>query len=228
MQHHRAGNDHEQRDDADEHANHVAANATTLFNKTDRLTISARSAPCTSAATPSTTIVAMRVARTIAREGPRAARPPAARRLDVVDQSPPGMTAARVGPRAACGGAAAGRAVARDPAITGRAIAAASPARWVPSTAPSDRRSTPRQAQVPTAQAASRGTAGTTPVGDRARSTAFRTGNTPESFRSSRARDHPTSLAAAGQMTPVAPSSVTTGRPAPAQANMPPDTFTGV
>jgi hypothetical protein len=40
--------------------------------------------------------------------------------------------------------------------------------------------------------------------------------------------NHGTSLAIAGQMTPVVPSSVITGRPAPAQANMPPDTFTGV
>jgi len=62
--------------------------------------------------------------------------------------------------------------------------------------------------------------------GGRARSTAFRIGNTPESFRSSRARIHRTSLAASRQMTPVAPSSVITARPASAHGNMPPPTLT--
>src|SRR5262245_52389765 len=51
--------------------NQVAENATTLFNNTDRLTIRRTyRTTCTRAATPSTTIVAMRVARTTAADGP--------------------------------------------------------------------------------------------------------------------------------------------------------------
>src|ERR1700754_187942 len=49
----------------------VAEKATTLFNSTERFTISsAYRTTCTRAATPSTTIVAMRVARTTAADGP--------------------------------------------------------------------------------------------------------------------------------------------------------------
>ena len=74
--------------------------------------------------------------------------------------------------------------------------------------APLRGRSIRRQAHVRKARAVSRDSAGTTRACGRARSIAFRTGNTPESFRSSRARDHPTSLAAASQARPVAPSSM--------------------
>ena len=153
----------------------------------------------------------MSVARTIAREGPlRGASRLQFGRLEVVDQTPPGDDGVARG-RAEGPPAAArrrGRARShRDPAISGGAAVGRRDRPGSPA-ALSDGRSTQRRCG-PTAPAACRGSAGTRPACGRARSTAFRTGTHLDHF------------APACAVCPVgaeaAPSSVTTGRPAPAQ-----------
>lgn len=83
--------------------------------------------------------------------------------------------------------------------------------------------SSPAQRSLdPSARAACRCSAGTSPVGGHARSSAFRTWNRPGSS------DQPSQrLSTAAQTAPAPPSSVTTGRPASAQACMPPLTLMG-
>ena len=167
----------------------VANHATTGFRSTLRLMISnTYRSTCTSAATPSTTIVAISVARNAASDGPeRGAARCSSSAASNAQPDPSGES-----PRNGEWGPGGARVVEEaappraEPRSSGNPAAAAAARsdrsdRSRASLVRSDARSTPNAVQRPTAPAGCRYSAGTRLAAGPARSTASRTGNTPGS-----------------------------------------------